>query len=315
MKFLSPEYFWLLVPLALLVAAYVWMQFRRSQYAVRFSNLQLLRSVAPRSPRWRRHVAAVLILLSLTSGVVAMARPANMVRVPRDVATVVVCIDVSLSMQAKDVAPSRLKAAQAAATQFVNEMPARFNVGLISFAGSANLVVPPTTNHDQVVAGINQLQLAESTAIGEAVFTSLDAIKLVKGGSGGKPPPAAIVLLSDGKTNSGRSNDEAGNAAKQAGVPVNTIALGTDSGTVNINGDQEPVPVDREDLHHLAQQTGGQAYDSYTQDQLKQIYNNLGQQIGWTLEPREITMVFVGICLLLVFVASAASLFWQQRIP
>jgi Ca-activated chloride channel family protein len=314
-KFLSPEYLWLFVPVAVLVAVYVWMQFRRSMYAVRFSNLQLLRSVAPRSPRWRRHVAAVLILLSLSSGVIAMARPANMVRVPRDVATVVICIDVSLSMQAKDVAPSRLKAAQNAASEFVDNMPARFNVGLISFAGSANLVVPPTTNHEQVVAGINQLQLAESTAIGEAVFTSLDAIKLVKGGSGGKAPPAAIVLLSDGKTNSGRSNDEAAAAAKKAGVPVNTIALGTDGGTVNINGDQEPVPVDREDLHRLAQQTGGQAYDSYTQDQLRQIYQNLGQQIGWRLEPREITMVFVGICLLLVFVASAASLFWQQRIP
>lgn len=315
MRFLSPEWFWLLVPVAALLAIYVWVQFQRSRYAVRFSNLQLLRSVAPRSPRWRRHLAATLILLSLGSGVVAMARPANMVPVPRDVATVVICIDVSLSMQAKDVAPTRLKAAQAAATQFVNDMPARFNVGLISFAGSANLVVPPTTNHDQVVAGINQLQLAESTAIGEAIFTSLDAIKLVKGGSGGKPPPAAIVLLSDGKTNSGRSNDEAANAAKQAGVPVNTIAFGTDTGTVTINGDTEPVPVDREDLHRIAQQTGGRAYDAWTAEQTKQIYQNLAQQIGWTTEAREITMWFVGICLLLLFVASAASLFWQQRIP
>jgi Ca-activated chloride channel family protein len=204
-RLLSPEWLWLLVPVAGLLAAYVWLQLQRARYAVRFSNLRLLRSIAPRSPGRRRHVAAALILTSLASGVVAMARPATMVKIPRDTATVVVCIDVSLSMQSTDIKPTRLKAAQASAARFVNDMTPRFNVGLVSFAGSADLVVPPTTNHQEVVDGINQLQLAESTAIGEAIFTSLDAIKLMKQTNGGKAPPATIVLLSDGKTNSGRS--------------------------------------------------------------------------------------------------------------
>lgn len=315
MRILSPEWLWLLLAAAALIGLYTFMQFRRRKYAVRFSNLQLLRSVAPRHPGWRRHLAAGLLVLSLTSGVVAMARPASMVRVPRDVATIVICIDVSLSMQSTDVAPSRLKAAQQAAGSFVKNLPSHYNVGLISFAGSANLLVPPTTNHDQVLQGIQQLQLAESTAIGEAVFTALDAIKLVKAGAGGKSPPAAIVLLTDGATNTGRSNDSAAQAARDAGVPVNTIAFGTPNGTVTINGQTDAVPVDHQACKRLADQTGGQEYDAYTQDQLKAIYQNLGRQIGWGLEPRELTLVFVGIGLVLGFLAAAASLLWQNRIP
>jgi Ca-activated chloride channel homolog len=313
--FLSPGWLWLLVAVAALAGLYLWMQFRRSRYAVRFSNLQLLRSVAPRRPGWRRHLASAILMLSLTSGVVAMARPASMVKVPRQEATVIMCIDVSLSMQATDVTPTRIQAAQAAATQFVHDVPNRLNIGLISFAGSANLVVPPTTNHQQVVDGISQLQLAQSTAIGEAIFTALDAIKLVKAGSGGKPPPAVIVLLTDGATNTGRSNDEAATAAQQAGVPVDTIAFGTPNGTVTINGQTDQVPVDHDALRKISAQTGGHEYDAYTAEQTKQIYQDLATAIGWTEEPREITMVFVGLALLLGFVASTASLLWQHRIP
>jgi Ca-activated chloride channel family protein len=314
MKVLSPEWLWLFIAAAVLVGFYVFLQFRRRHYAVRFSNLQLLRSVAPRRPGWRRHLAAGLLVLSLASGVSAMARPAAMVQVPRDAATIIICIDVSLSMQANDVAPTRLKAAQQAATDFVNGLPGRFNIGLVSFAGSANLPVPPTTNHDQVMRGIQQLQLAPSTAIGEAIFTSLDAIKLVKGNGDSRPPPATIVLLTDGATNSGRSNDEAAKAAQQLGVPVNTIAFGTPGGTVTINGETAEVPVDREACKRLASQTGGREYEALTQDQLKAIYQDLGQRIGWTLEPRELTLLFVGIGLALGFLAAAASLLWQNRI-
>jgi Ca-activated chloride channel family protein len=314
-RLLSPEWLWLLVAVAALVGLYLWMQLRRSRYAVRFSNLQLLRSVAPRSPGWRRHLAAAVLGLSLTSGVVAMARPATTVRVPRQEATVILCLDVSLSMQATDVTPTRIQAAQAAATQFVGDVPGRFNIGLISFAGSANLVVPPTTNHQQVKDGISQLQLAQSTAIGEAIFTSLDAIKLVKSGAGGKLPPAVIVLLTDGATNTGRSNDDAAAAAQQAGVAVDTIAFGTPDGTVTINGQTDQVPVDHDALRKISAQTGGHEYDAYTAEQARQIYQDLATQIGWADEAREITMVFVFVGLLLGFLASAASLFWQHRIP
>lgn len=313
MTFLAPAWLLVLVPVAALVGVYAFLQLRQSSYAVRFSNLSLLSSVAPRHPGWRRHLTAGLLLLSMSSSGVALARPAAMVRVPRQIATIIVCIDVSLSMQATDVQPTRLKAAQQAATGFVNQLPPRFNVALVSFAGSANLVVPPTTNHQLVVQGIQQLQLAESTAIGEAIFTSLDAIKLVKGVNG-KAPPAAVVLLSDGATNTGRPNDDAAAAAKNAGVPVNTIAFGTDNGTVTINGTTQPVPVDRNALHLVARQTGGQSYDAASEQELRAIYQNLGSQIGWGFEPREISMVFVGLALVFAFLSAAGALYWQNRI-
>jgi Ca-activated chloride channel family protein len=313
--FLSPAWLWLFLLVAALVAAYVVQQFLRRRYAVRFSNLALLRSVAPRRPGWRRHVAAALMLICLSWGVVAMARPAGLVRVPTQLATVMVALDVSPSMVATDIKPSRVKAAQAAASEFVNDLPPQFNVGLVSFCGTADLLVPPTQQHQQVVQGISELQLCDSTAIGEGIFTSLQAIKLVKGGPGGKPPPAAIVLLSDGATNAGRPNDDAAAAAKQQGVPVSTVALGTDWGTVTINGETTPVPVDRPALQRIAQQTGGEYFASYNADQLKQIYQHLRQALGFKLQPKELTAIFIGLCLLFGFVASAASLFWQQRIP
>lgn len=311
-RFLDPPWLWLLLAVAALIAAYVLLNYLlRRRYAVRFSNLNLLRSVAPRHPGWRRHASFALVLCSLSSLVVAMARPATMVRVPQQNATVIVAIDVSLSMQATDIKPTRLRAAQAAASSFVNGLPANYKVGLVTFAGSASLLVPPTTNHDTVVEGIGQLQLAEATAIGEGMYSSLGAIKQAKASSGS----AAIVLLSDGKTTEGRSNDEATAAAKQQGVPVSTVALGTDYGTVTINGDTEPVPVDRAALKQIADQTGGEYFAGTSAEQLKGAYEHLKTSVSYTFQPREITMVFVGIGLLMGFLASAAALFWRTWIP
>lgn len=314
LTFLSPLWLLLLIPVAALIAAVVYLERHRRKYAVRFSNVALLRSVVPRSPGWRRHVASGLLVVSLASEVVAMARPATMVKVPRQQATIMICIDVSLSMQSHDVKPSRIQAAQAGASSFVNELPSGYDVGLISFAGSANLLVPPTTQHAQVLQGIQQLQLQESTAIGEAIFTSLNAIKLVHG-AGGKPPPAAIVLLTDGATNSGRSNQSAVDAARAAHVPVDTIAFGTPTGTVTINGQTSEVPVDRAALVQIAQETGGQEFDAPSAQRLKQIYQDLRQQLSFHWEAKEITAWFIALGLILGLLAAATSLYWQQRIP
>ena len=310
-RFLDPPWLWLLVAVTALLAAYVVRQLLRHRYVIRFSNLTVLRSVAPQHPGWRRHVTFALALCSLSALVVAMARPAAMVRTPQQNATVIVAIDVSLSMQATDITPTRLRAAQSAASSFVNGLPSSYKVGLVSFAGSASLLVPPTTNHDVVVEGIGQLQLAESTAIGEGIYTSLGAIRQA-GAAGGS---AAIVLLSDGKTTQGRSNDQASASAKQQGVPVSTVALGTDYGQVTINGDTEPVPVDRQALKQIADQTGGQYFAGTSADQLKAAYEHLKTTVSYTYQPREITMVFVGVGLLLSFLASAAALFWRTWIP
>ena len=310
-RFLDPGWLWALAAVTALLVAYVVRQLVRRRYLVRFSNLALLRSVAPRHPGWRRHLAGALTLWALSSLVVAMARPAGMVRTPQRNATVIVAIDVSMSMQATDIKPTRLQAAQAAATTFVNGMPSDYKVGLVSFAGSASLLVPPTTNHETVVQGIGQLQLAPATAIGEGIYGSLAAIKQARGTSGG----AAVVLLSDGKTTQGRSNDQAAAAAKQQGVPVSTVALGTDSAQVTINGDNEPVPVDRSALKKIADQTGGEYFAGLSANELQAAYQHLRTSVTYTYEPHEVTTVFVGVGLLFAFLASAAALFWRSWIP
>ncbi|NLD76457.1 MAG: VWA domain-containing protein, partial [Acidimicrobiales bacterium] len=171
-----PVRLWLLLAVAALAVAYAVTHLRSSRYAVRFTNLALLDSVAPDRPGWRRHVPAVLMLLALTGMVGAFAKPATDKRVPRERATIVIAIDTSLSMDATDVDPTRLAAAQAAAKEFVDLLPERLNVGLVTFNGIAKIAVPPTQDREELHAAIDQLRLGERTAIGEAIYASLDAI-------------------------------------------------------------------------------------------------------------------------------------------
>jgi Ca-activated chloride channel family protein len=222
---------------------YVWRQFRRRQYAMRFTNVDLLRTLAPKGLGWRRHAAAGAFLLCLVALGSAMARPSVDKEEPLERATVMLAIDVSLSMEAADVAPTRMQAAQEAAKQFVAELPPTYNLGLVSFAKSANVLVSPTKDRTAVITGIDGLTLAEATATGEAVFTSLEAIRTVPADGADGAPPARIVLLSDGYRTSGRSIDDAAAAAAAANVPVSTIAFGTDTGVVDIRGEPKRVPV------------------------------------------------------------------------
>lgn len=314
MSFLSPDRLWLLVPAALLAGCSVVQALRRRQYAVRFTELALLASVAPRRPGWRRHVSAALLLLSIAALVVGFARPGT-VDVPRERATVVVALDVSLSMDAVDVAPSRDAAARRAATAFVDDLPERFNVGLVAFAGTAGVVVPPTTDRERVRVAVQDLSLDAGTAIGEAVFSSLDALALVPGEPGQDVPPARIVLLSDGTTTRGRTADSAADAAIEAGVPVSTIAFGTQEGTVEVDGQRIRVPVDRAALAALAEQTGGSAYTAESGDALTEVYDDIGSQVGTTQEEREVTARWTGLGLLLAASAAALSLLWGTRLP
>jgi len=314
-RFLDPLWL-LLVPVVLLLAgAYVLAQFRRRAYAVRFTNVALLQSLAPKSPGWRRHVAATAFLLCLLVLSTGMARPSRDVREPQERATVILALDVSLSMQAQDVDPDRITAAKSAAKVFVDQLPDTFNLGLVAFARTANVVVAPGKEHAQVTSAIDALELQESTAIGEAVFTSLQAISSVPPDGAAGPPPARIVLLSDGYTTSGRSNDEAAEAAAAAKVPVSTIAFGTQEGVVDLNGRQVPVPVDRDALEKLAADTEGQYYEAVTEEQLAEVYRDLGSSIGYRTRAREITQWFAGVALLFGFTAAVLSLVWTQRLP
>ncbi len=322
MSFLQPERLWVLVLVGLIVVFYLVMQRRRTVYAARLASAELLDSVVPRRSGWRRHAASSVLLAALIVLSVGFAQPTRTVRVPRERATVIVAIDVSLSMEAADVEPDRLQAAQSAAKTFIDELPPTLNVGIVGFAGTASVLLSPTT--DRVAAGrvIDNLRLAESTAIGEAIFTSLDALLSVPPDDDGERAPARIVLLSDGVTTVGRPDALAIQAAQQAQIPVSTIAFGTEDGfilyddpeTEAVESERIAVPVGGQSLEDIADGTGGAFFTAESVDELDSVYENIGSAIGFEDAEREITDWFVGVGLALVALASLVSVYWFQRL-
>jgi Ca-activated chloride channel homolog len=314
-RFLQPLWLLGLLPVAVVAAGYVWRQWRRRAHAMRFTNVELLRRIAPRGLGWRRHLAATAFLLALAALTAGMARPAVDREEPVERATIMLAIDVSLSMEANDVSPNRLEAAQQAAIQFVDQLPPTHNLGLVSFARSANVLVPPSTDREAVIRAIDSLVLAEATATGEAVFTCLEAIRQVPANGAEGPPPARILLLTDGYRTYGRSVDEAAAAAAEANVPVSTVAFGTDEGVVDIEGQLYRVPVDRESMATLAETTGGQYYEAESVEELSAVYEDMGSSVGHRVVPREITQWYLAGALGLALLAGALSLLWTPRLP
>jgi Ca-activated chloride channel family protein len=314
-RFLQPWWLLALLPVLAVAAGYAWRQWRRRAHAVRFSNLELLRRIAPAGLGWRRHAPAVAFLLALVALSAAMARPAVDRQEPVERATIILAIDVSLSMEAEDVEPSRLEAAQQAAVEFARQLPAAHNLGLVAFARTANVLVPPTTDRAAVVRGIESLVLAEATATGEAVFTGLDAIRTVPSDGAPEPPPARILLLTDGFRTYGRSMEDAAAAAAAANVPVSTVAFGTDEGVVDIAGQLYRVPVDRDSMATLAETTGGQYYEADSLAELTAVYEDMGSSVGRRTVPREITQWYLGGALALALLAGTLSLLWTPRLP
>lgn len=316
MSFLQPERLLLGIAVLAIALAYLAVQlWARPRAAVRFTNLELLASVAPRRPGWRRHVPAGLLVVALAAMVVALARPTQSERVPRERATIIMAIDVSISMDATDVRPSRLDAAKAAAESFTGLLPEQINLGLVAFAGSATVLVPPTTDRDLVYSAIDRLTLAEATAIGEAVLASLRAVQTLPGSEEGEEVPAHIVLMSDGETTAGTPNELAVEAAQEADVPVTTIAFGTAAGTIEYQGETLPVPVNSAELAALADATGGAAFEAATGEQLRSVYEDIGSSIGFTEEQREVGELFTATAFAAALVASALSLAWSSRLP
>ena len=260
-------FLFLLVVLGL-IALYIVVQLARRKRMLRFANMELLESVAPKRPSRWRHLPAILLVTSLVLFTIAMAGPTHDVRIPRNRAVVMLVIDVSQSMRATDVSPSRLAAAQEAAKQFAGQLTPGINLGLIAYAGTATVLVSPTTNRDATKVAIDKLQLADRTATGEGIFTALQAIATVGAviGGGDEPPPARIVLMSDGKEtvpsnpNNPKGAYTAARTAKDQGVPISTVSFGTPYGYVEINGQRQPVPVDDEMLKKIAELSGGNAY-------------------------------------------------------
>jgi Ca-activated chloride channel family protein len=317
MHFRSPSWLFLLLVVLAVALAYLMVALRRRRFVARFSNTALLASVVPRRPGWRRHLTFAALLLALTVLTLGVAGPTASVRVPQERATVMLAIDVSLSMEATDVLPSRLAAAQQAAKTFVDLIPPRINLGLVSFGGNASVLVPPSLDHNSLKVAIDKLQLQESTAIGEAVFTSLDAINVftqTTTAKGDKPPPRRIVLMSDGASNKGRSVTDAAAAAQKAGVQVSTIAFGTDTGTVTYDGQTIPVPADKPTLSFLAQSTGGSFHTATSVQELESVFANIGSAIGYTIVHRDISWRFLAIGLLFALAAAGSSMLWSGRL-
>jgi Ca-activated chloride channel homolog len=319
--FLEPARLWLLAVVVALVGLYVAVQLTRPRYTVRFSNLELLDKVAPKRPGWRRHLTAGVFLLAATLLVVSFAQPVITVKVPQERTTVMLAFDTSLSMAAEDVAPNRFEAAQAAAKEFVDELPDRLNVGLVGFAGTAQLLVPPTQDHQDVQLAIDNLELDKATAIGDAVRLSLDVIEDQAQGVEQGTPDAAIVLISDGETTVGLPTEEAIPLAAEAGVAVSTIAYGTADGEIMVDEDGDGigqltgVPVNVEELQALAEGTGGTAYTAESATDLQSVYDQLGSAIGFEEETRDVAYRFVGAGLLALLVAAGLSLRWFSRLP
>jgi Ca-activated chloride channel family protein len=262
-------------------------------------------------------------VLSLVLFTVAMAGPTHDVKIPRNRAVVMLVIDVSQSMKATDVSPNRLAATQEAAKQFVDQMTPGINLGLIAYAGTATVLVSPTTNRDASKNAIDKLQVADRTATGEAIFTALQAISTVGAviGGGDTPPPARIVLMSDGKETVPSNPDNpkgaytAARAAKDQGVPISTVAFGTQYGFVEVNGQRTPVPVDDEMLKKIAQYSNGQSYTASDVEQLKEVFTNLQEQIGYETRKGDASAGWLRLGSLLAALAAIAALLINRRLP
>src|SRR3954449_12836206 len=316
LSFLAPDRLWFLLLIPVLVGLYLWLVQRK-----RNRNKSLGRTmfdlVIPRDRTWLRHLAVGLSILSLLTLTLAFAKPKDQVSVPRERATIVVTIDVSLSMEATDVAPNRIEAAKSAASAFLTTLPPKFNVALVTFAGTATTLVPPTLDRGSVTAAIRSLRPQASTAIGEGIYTSLAALAQV-------PPdpdnpkavaPARIVLLSDGKTQVGRPSDQAAMAAKAQSVPVYTIAYGTPDGYIDIGGRREPVPVDRAELARVSRISGGTAYTATSAGQLKEVYRDIGSSVGTEKVVKEVTSRYAGFGLAFAILAALGMISLGARWP
>lgn len=337
MTFLWP---WMLLGLAilpLLVGVYALAQRRRPRYAARFTNLDLLANVVEATPGWRRHLPPALYLLAVAALVLALARPQLVTKTPRQEGTVVLVTDVSGSMNATDVAPTRMAAAQEAAHLLVDRLPEGFRIGLISFSSGVNVLVPPTTEKEQVHAAIDRLVPLGGTAMGDAIAAAVEVVRQALEGAGapategtpqpapireeGEAAPAVIILLSDGANTVGAYQPiDAAQLAADAGVPVYAVALGTPDGVAVVTDPQGRqravrVPPDVETLEVVAELTGGRSFTAPGASQLESIYRDLGDRIGYIEERTEVSWAGAALAGVLVLAGGTLGLLWFNRFP
>ena len=315
LTFLNPERLWVLLVVPLMIAGYIFLVRMKKKTGMRFTNTAILGQVVPRQSQWRRHLAVALSLAALVALSFAWARPNGVEMQPRERATVVMVLDISLSMQATDVKPSRLEAAKEAALGFVKDLPAQYNISVVGLSGNPSVRLPPTTDRVQAQQAIRSLKLQDSTAVGESIYTALAALQLAPKGTDSTPAPGAIVLLSDGQNTAGRSPAQAANEAKKQTVPIYTIAYGTENGYVDLDGKREKVPPDKALLSSISAATGGQTYTAENLDQLDRVYNNIRSEVGQTPVNKETTALWAGYGLAFAVVAALAAVSLGARWP
>jgi Ca-activated chloride channel homolog len=312
-----------LVPVGML-ALYGMVQIQRRRRLRRYTDPALLNRVSPQRPHVLRHVPIGLALTALLLLVFALAGPMHQVRIPRNRAVVMLLIDVSQSMQAKDVPPTRLRAAQDAARQFAQQLTPGVNLGLVSFSGNVNLLVSPTPDHGATIAALDNLQPDNSTATGEAIFTALQSIQTVTtvlSAGDATPPPARIVVLSDGGANKPANPDNprgaytAARASKDQGVPVSTITFGTQSGVVTLKSDRIPVPVDGTQMKRIAELSGGQNYTATNVAELDRSYSSVLQQVGYQAVSAPAGTGWLRVAVLLATIATFVALAVNRNLP
>lgn len=355
MNFLAPQMLLglLLVPVA--IGFYLWAQRRRSKYAVRFTNLDLLANLTPRRPSWRRHLPPVLYLGAIAALLIGLARPTMVIATPREDATVILAMDVSGSMRATDVSPTRLDAAKASALSFIAQLPENVRVGIVSFASEPVTLVSPTADREQLKDAIDGLSARDGTAMGDALMQVLDIAEKIQADNAETPdasaspspaatpgpsaapgasavpgaptdlpsgqPLVAAILLSDGANSVGQAEPlDAAQRAKTLGVPIYTIALGTPDGQVQVQDDfgqmvTLEVPPDTETLAQIASISGATNFTAPTAADLASVYDNLESRIGYTEERQEVTFALVGAGLLLVVLGAGLSAVWFGRLP
>jgi Ca-activated chloride channel family protein len=332
LDFAAPERLWLLVGAAGLAVAYVVTQIRRRRDAAEFASPALLSLLVPAKAPWWRHALAVVFAAGVVLATVAAAQPTVPGTAERQKATIIIAIDTSDSMKATDVAPSRLGAAVAAAKSFIGDLPATFSVGVVSADATPQVIVAPSTDHLAVQVALDRLATSPGTALGEAIFTALAALPAGStpatapnaGSSGSRPgatsqdptkvSAARIVLLSDGKSTTGRSDDEAIAAARAAQVPVSTISFGTAHATVQSAGQTVDVPVDPGALQAIANGTGGKFFAAASADQLRAVYADINADVTVVAVDRGVAVWFAAAALVLLVIAALTSMLRTGRV-
>lgn len=317
MSFLHPVVLVALLAIPLLVLWYVRQQRLRAQAAEAFANPALVPSVAPKRPRWRRHIPMLAFGLALVVLIIAAARPQRTLAVPINTASIMLADDTSGSMAATDVSPSRLAAAQRADNEFLDRLPDSVRVGLVEFNTKAALLQSPTTDRGLVKSALAQLRVTGGTAIGDAIQTSLKALENVPR-QNGKQPPSAIVLLSDGATDAGSDPITAAQQAAAKHIPIYTVELGTPGGTVKEKRGNKtvtvPVPPNPQQLREIARIAHGESFTVADAKKLDTVYQRLGAELGHKKVKHEVTAGFAGGGLLLLLLGSVGSLAWFGRL-